>query len=318
MSNNLKKNVWVIGVGPMAIDYFRVINSLDYKSKFVGRGDLSSKIFFEQTKVNPHKGGLDLFLEKFPEKCSHAIVAVGVENLTDCTIKLINYGIKHILVEKPAGLTLNQITKIRAVSNKKKASVYIAYNRRFYKSVNKAKKLIADDGGLSSFHFEFTEFGHKIKKLSKLNKIKEHLLLCNSSHVIDLAFFLGGKPDSFNSFQSDSLSWHPSAAVFTGCGITTSAALFSYHANWKSPGRWGIELNTKNLRLKLQPLEQLFLQNKNSFDWKAIKLNDSKDKDFKPGLYRMVSDFLDYRFEYFPNISDQCQLIDICYKIANY
>ena len=318
MPNNLKKNIWVIGAGAMAIDYFKVIDKLNVKSKFIGRGAESSKIFFGKTGTDPFQGGLEKFLEENPKKCSHAIVAVGVENLADCTIRLLNYGIKNILVEKPAGLNLNQIQKIKKVSNEKKASVHIAYNRRFYQSVINAKQLILSDGGLKSFHFEFTEFGHKIEELSTLEDIKKHWLICNSTHVIDLAFFFGGIPESFNVYQSDYLIWHPSGAIFTGSGITKLDILFSYYANWNSPGRWGIELNTNNLRLKLQPLEKLFVQNKDSFDWKEIILNNDKDKNFKPGLYEMTRLFLDENVSNFPDISEQCQLIDVCYKIANY
>ena len=175
----------------MAIDYFRVIDKLGIRYNFIGRGMESSKMFFKKTGKSHFQGGLDKFLKENPQKCSHAIIAVGIENLAECTIRLLNYGIKNILVEKPAGLTINQILKIKKVSNEKKASVYIAYNRRFYQSVIKAKQLILSDGGLKSFHFEFTEFGHKIEKFSTLNEIKKRWLICNSTHVIDLAFFLG-------------------------------------------------------------------------------------------------------------------------------
>ena len=76
----------------------------------------------------------------------------------------------------------------------------------------------------------------------------EEWFLQNSSHVIDLAFFIGGHPTDLKSFVSAGASWHPSGTVFSGAGVTSSNALFSYNANWDSAGRWWVEFLTKENR----------------------------------------------------------------------
>ncbi len=53
---------------------------------------------------------------------------------------------------------------------------------------------IAEDGGALSINFDFTEWSHKIKYLKNSGLAKRRWLVANSSHVIDLAFHLGGKP----------------------------------------------------------------------------------------------------------------------------
>ncbi len=69
----------------------------------IGRGEESSRQCEEATGCKVEIGGLGQFLEMHPDSCSHAIVAVGVEKLYETTKELLDYGIKNILVEKPAG-----------------------------------------------------------------------------------------------------------------------------------------------------------------------------------------------------------------------
>ena len=92
---------------------------------------------------------------------------------------------------KVLSLTLSkdiQLKKRNKIAIDFDAKVLIAYNRRFYSSVEKAREIITEDGGIQSCIFEFTEWAHKIIALSKANGVKEHWFLGNSSHVIDLVF----------------------------------------------------------------------------------------------------------------------------------
>tara|TARA_Y100001935_G_scaffold255541_1_gene269312 strand:+ start:2235 stop:3203 length:969 start_codon:yes stop_codon:yes gene_type:complete len=293
MSDNLKNKIWLIGTGQMAVDYFKVLNDLDLSFKVIGRGKASSALFFETTGFKPFIGGLNKFLSTDPEKPSHAIVAVGAEELTEITRQLLEKGIKNLLVEKPGGLDIRKINDVVKIVNEKKANVYIGYNRRFYASVIKAKKIIESDGGVSSFNFEFTEWSHIIEKLKKTNYIKEHWFLGNSTHVIDLAFYLGGKPKKISSYSSGGLSWHPSASIFSGAGVSETGALFSYKANWESAGRWGVEVLTKKNRLIFEPLEKLKIQKRGNIEVEDVRdINYSLDEKYKPGLYNQIKSFL--------------------------
>ena len=197
----MNKNIWLIGAGQMAVDYHKVLNDLEVPFTVVGRGESSAKIFSERTGVRPFIGGLDNFLTTNPEKCTHAIVAVGVETLAYTTSLLLEYGIPNILVEKPAGLNKKEIRFVTKLPKEKNAKVYVAYNRRFYASVLKAKEIIEADGGVKSFNFEFTEWAHEIEPLKKAEGVKENWFLTNSTHVVDLAFHLGGKPKKISSFS---------------------------------------------------------------------------------------------------------------------
>ena len=251
-------NVWLIGAGLMAQDYIKVLKALENNFIVIGRGEETSKQCEEVTGCEVRTGGLKQFLDTKPQCCSHAIVSVGVEKLYETTKELLEFGVKNILVEKPAGLYKEEFETLVQIAQAQKATVVVAYNRRFYASVLKAQEIIKKDGGVTSFNFEFTEWGHVIAPLKKADGVKEKWFLGNSTHVVDLAFYLGGKPKELCSFTQGSLDWHSSASVFSGAGISTKNALFSYQADWGSAGRWSVEILTKENRLILRPMEKFW------------------------------------------------------------
>ena len=306
--------IWLIGAGPMATDYVKVLNGLNVDYDVIGRGENSAKRFHLATGIQPHIGGLENFLDNNPDRCTHAIVAVGVEALADSTKTLLNYGIKNILVEKPAGLYTTQIKEVAELARESNARAYVAYNRRFYASVIEAQKIIEEDGGVTSFNFEFTEWAHKIEPLIKAPSVKENWFLANSSHVVDLAFYLGGKPKEISTFVGGELKWHPSGSIFSGAGVSETGALFSYQANWESAGRWSVEILTKDNRLYLCPLEELQIQRLGSVQKARVEgIDYSLDEKFKPGLYLQTRQYLNNEYRSMQSIevqSDMCSLYD--------
>ena len=94
--------------------------------------------------------------------------------------------------------------------------------------------------------------------------------------------------------------------------------MFNYHADWKAPGRWGIEVLTKKNRYILQPLEELQVVELGSLKTLGIEIDDQKDKQFKPGVYNQLKAFLEADDSLFCSIEEQFQHIDIYNKIAGY
>jgi predicted dehydrogenase len=310
--------IWLIGAGPMAIDYAKVLTAQQVPFITIGRGTNNAGFFNEKTGLEVIAGGLENFLKTKPIRPKKAIVATGVESLAETSTLLINYGVKSILCEKPGGLNTFQIKTLSESAKIHQAKIYLAYNRRFYSSVLKAKEIIAEDGGVSSFSFEFTEWSHKISPLVKAEGVKENWFLANSSHVADLAFYLGGKPAKICCFKRGALSWHPSASVFAGAGVTDKNALFNYQANWDAPGRWSVEILTKNFRLFFKPLEKLQIQKKESVLVEMIAIDDSLDTQFKPGLYLQLDGFLKDDISEFLTIHHQLTMMDTYNTIAGY
>ena len=312
------KNIWLIGAGPMAQDYIKVLDALKVNFTVVGRGEETAKTCEEAVDCTVLRGGLSQFLVTKPELCSHAIVSTGVDKLYEVTKALLDYGVKNILVEKPGGMYEDEFADLLKMAKENDAYVLIAYNRRFYASVLKAQEIIEEDGGISSFNFEFTEWAHIIGTLDKAKEIKEKWFLGNSTHVVDLAFFLGGKPREICSFSSGGLDWHASSSIFSGAGVSEKDALFSYQANWESAGRWSVEVLTKEHKLILRPMEKLQIQKRGTVTQDFVEIDDSLDLEFKPGLMLQTKNFLEGTLENFCTLEEQTEMMPLYNKMANY
>jgi predicted dehydrogenase len=289
MSNNLSKNTWIIGAGNIAIEYAKICRDLNIEFKVIGRGEESANDFHDKTGIKPVTGGL--INTKELEVPNYAIVAVNVNQLAGTCTDLIKLGVKNILVEKPAGLTFEEIEYLNKYANEKNTKIYIAYNRRFFASVLKAKEIIEEDDGVRSFNFEFTEWPHLVLDSNQPEEVLNNWFLANSTHVVDMAFYLGGDPVKISSFTSGSLDWHQVRA-FSGAGICSNNAVFSYHANWDAPGRWWVEVLTKKHRLVFKPMEKLQIQELKSVAVTEVEgIDYSLDDKYKPGFYLQTSAF---------------------------
>jgi predicted dehydrogenase len=293
MPNYLDKHVIVIGTGPMAIAHVDVLKAMGVDITVVGRGVVSADSFESKTGIKPYVNGIERYLDTHSLKDDDCIIiAVGTEMLMPILLLFINRPFRRILIEKPAALSIKELVDHKQQLKSIQDKVFIAYNRRHYASVSDAQKIIIEDGGLQSLHFEFTEWAHKITPLQKAVGVKENWFFANSTHVIDLAFFIAGLPAQWTSFtKQGSISWH-SITGFAGAGITERGALFSYCANWESAGRWSIELLTNERRLFLRPLEELWQQRRGQLDIVKIDRSELFDANYKPGLFKQAEEFL--------------------------
>jgi predicted dehydrogenase len=301
----------------MAQEYGQVLTALEQPFRVIGRGERSSRAFEQKLGVPVVRGGVAAILDhqKAPKT---AVVAVGVDQLFQVASMLISAGTRRMLLEKPGGLNLAEVSQLAQLAEKNDCAVFVAYNRRFYDSVRKASEILCEDGGLLSMHFEFTEWGHVIGPLKKPNEVKEKWLLANSSHVIDLAFYFGGIPNDWTSWRHGALDWHRAGAIFSGAGKTDRGVIFSYASNWLAPGRWGIELMTPRRRLLLKPLEQLYSMDQGQLDFSRAPIAHEMDEKFKPGLYKQTRAFLQSEDDFLCTLEQQVNLINVYYEIAGY
>jgi len=299
----------------MAIEYTKALQAMGLDVKVVGRGADSAESFTQATGLPVQTGGVEGWLKTNRPIPPKAIIAVGEMSLGRIAFHLLESGVNSLLVEKPGAATFQEICDLHRLAKERNAEIYVAYNRRFYSSVLKAREFIREDGGISSFHFEFTEWSHVVQSLQKEPGVKEGWFLHNSTHVIDLAFYLGGKPRKLSCYTTGGLDWHPAASVFSGAGISENGALFSYHANWAAPGRWSVECLTKQRRLIFRPLEKLQVQAIGTVNITGVDLDDKLDREFKPGLYRQIEAFMTGASENLCGIQEQAEMADVYSKM---
>lgn len=317
MSNNVK-NILIVGAGNIAREYCRILIDMGFQPDIVCRSEQKAEAFRKEECVRVFSGGVEIFLNDNQENYDYAIVAVDIESLSDVCCQIIQFGIKKVLVEKPAGMNRREIEKIVTFAEKSNANVYVAYNRRFYAATEKAIQIIKEDGGVKSFNFEFTEWSHVIEPLPYSKRIKENWFLENSTHVVDLAFFLGGEPKEIKCYTSGSLDWHNNAAVYAGAGITNKEALFTYSANWAAPGRWAVEVLTSRHRLFFRPMEKLSIQEMGTVKIDSVDIENELDTKFKPGFYKQTESFIyDIDDGKKKTIQEQLRALDYYEKIDN-
>ncbi len=303
----------------MAVAHAEVLMEKGVNFSVIGRGSSSAHEFYKSTRIKPYEGGLEKYLlDNSISTDSMVIIATGLESLMISLKVLLNAGIKRILVEKPAAVSIEELLANQQELIKFSDKIFVAYNRRFYSSVIEAKKIIDQDGGLLSMHFEFTEWAHRIEALGKSEQVKKNWFFANSTHVVDLAFYLAGKPVSLKSFsQNRNLKWH-SNSIFCGAGVTSDNVLFSYLSNWESAGRWGIELLTHKRRIYLKPLESLGSQLKDSTAINEHNFDNSLDQKFKPGIYKQIEAFINGEDKKLLNLQEHVvNTIEIYQKILH-
>lgn len=314
MPNNV--NCLLIGAGNMAKEYCRVLKKLNIDTLVISRGEEKARMLGNYFGIKAISGGINRAKELIDlSSYDMAIVATNVQSLKHVVLQLIDEGISKILIEKP-GCFYGEIDDLVKTANERKSRLYVAYNRRFYSSVHKLRECIKKDGGLKSFSFDFTEWGHKIAELNKSQKELEEWLLLNSSHVIDLAFYLGGYPAEMTTYTGGESKWHAGTSIFVGAGISEKGIPFSYHSNWESAGRWGVECFTDKGKYYLRPLETLKFQNKGELSAHDVIIDDIKDREFKAGMYEMVYAFVNNESdERLVSIIDQKKHIEVFKQI---
>lgn len=284
-------SIWLVGAGPMAEFHAATLKDLGHSFTVVARTSERATALAERHGAAVLTGGVEAALAKgaVPE---YAIIALPVGALARVADVLVSAGVRHVLVEKPGGLSSAELLPVAHNANRAGAEVFVAYNRRFFASTLEAQRRIADAGRVLSLFFEFTEDADRIAALSTPDIIKRHWVLANSSHVIDLAFHLCGEPAQWVPRTSDALDWHPSGSDFRGMGTTLAGAHFSYVADWRGPGRWGIEVVLPSERLILRPMERLQHVPRGRFDPQPVEIDDDLDQRFKPGIHRQMQAFL--------------------------
>jgi len=283
--------VSLIGAGPMAQAYGHAIKAAGLDCVVIGRGADSAKTFTDTVGLPVLLGGIDANSEAL-SGVTHAIVALPIPALAKQSIALMEIGVRKLLVEKPGGIDAAEVASVVSKAQKTDTEVFVAYNRRFYASVIEARKRILADGGPTSFRFEISEWSARIGPSAQPDNVKAAWLLANSTHVADMAFFLGGFPTAISCHSAGTTGWH-APAVFVGHGKSETGALFSYHGDWNAAPRWMVEICTNGNTYMFQPLEGLKVRTKDGFSIEDIQCPGAEnDKAFKPGILKQVEAFV--------------------------
>jgi len=295
------KSVILIGAGLMAEQYAIALSKMKISNvTVISHSEKNEKKFIEKYKFNFKSGGYEKNLPLL-EKADLVIIATPIQKLTEAANLAIYCGQTNILLEKPGSLYHHELSLLlKKLTNQK---IRIAYNRILYSNFYKLKHLVEQDGGITSCIIDFTEWIHRINFEKLPTEVCNRWGICNSLHVISMAMEIIGMPKQLSSYCFGKLDWHPTGSIFVGSGITEKNIPFTYHADWGSAGRWGIEIITKKNAYRLIPLEGLSVCTKGDTTWNQIHF-ESVFPDVKPGVAEEIAVmFSDQKEDQIPLIS---------------
>lgn len=253
------KKILILGGGFIAKEYCKALTLMRVKNVTgICRSEKTAKACSDTTGFTYLPGGYENNESSISQHYDLAIIALPIKELKGASQYLVNHGHTNILVEKPAALYSKKLEDWSGQIDPSKIRLRVAYNRLVYPSLWKLKELLETEGGITSCRYTFTEWIHTINFEKDEKDCYARWGISNSLHVISMAHYLIGMAKELTAFCEGKLSWHPSGSRFVGAGITDSEIPFSYHADWDSAGRWGIEVMTAKSAYRLIPLEELY------------------------------------------------------------
>ena len=311
----------IVGAGKMGLAHAKVMSRMSDVAVLVWAPSKKRFSDFGSLGVDLKSSNLTDSLENF--KPSHVIIASPVETLCEVASRIMDFGVREILVEKPAVIDFHSGVKLQQKAKALKANVFIGYNRRFYSSFQSViKKIQNEKDVLRAIHFQFDEpFLDENPPKNQSKVALSRWVLSNSLHVIDSAFLATGLPeiDQITCYASGSLSWHEAGSYYAGFGNVGKNVNFSYNASWGTPGKWSVDWITSKYRYYFSPLEEVRILKQGSFDYETMALDNSLDLDFKPGLFSQNESFLySINTEKLATLNDALKLVELGKKMGNY
>lgn len=290
------KSVLIIGAGWMADQFCQALTTMRIGDVTVlSRREESARSCAEKYGYKALHGGYEKALPQ-ADRFDLIIVATPIHELMPAAREAVVAGGRNLLVEKPASLYSGVLHRWAQETKESGARIRVAFNRLTYPSLWKLKALADEDGGITSCDYMFTEWIHTINFTNNKPDVYTRWGIANSLHVIGMAHALIGLPKEMHCMRAGDLDWHRSGSRFSGCGVTEAGIVFSYHADWTSAGRWGVEVMTPRHAYRLIPLEALLRCPRGSVNWAPVELAPAYPA-MKTGVAEEIAVMLDGEME---------------------
>ena len=186
-----------------------------------------------------------------------------------------------VLLEKPAGYSLQDAEEIQAAAAARKRRVLVGLNRRFLSSTRAALADLAPYDSPRFIHVQDQQSLEVAASFGHPDVVVENWMYANSIHVIDyLRLFGRGGVRSVTPI----FPWKGKASRVVVAKIEfDSGDTGLYEGIWQGPGPWAVSVTTPEKRWEMRPLEQAAYQS-----WGERRLHTIEvhpwDREFKPGF----------------------------------
>jgi predicted dehydrogenase len=155
-----------------------------------------------------------------------------------------------VFFEKPVSLSSKTLSNALAIHREKTNKIQVGYNRRFYDFIPQIRDM------LSTFSINGIEL-HIPESISGITpKHQQFLFLQNSSHVVDLLYFLLNGPSiSVERIIRNTHKESNSPMGYNAFLLADQKTPIHLIANWNSPSNFGIRFHGDGLLVELLPIE---------------------------------------------------------------
>lgn len=218
------------------------------------------------------------------------IIAVSPENLIGIFPELARLPWVRI-VEKPAGLSLEEATLIAEMAAGRPEPSFVSLNRRKYQSVITALGHIREFSGTRLIQITDQQDTVFEEKRGRDPSVIENWMFANAIHTVDL-FRVFGRGE-WTVAQQSKTRLGESSFVVEGKVFFESGDVGLYKSFWNVPEKWSVTCHVGNRIWEMRPLELLSVAESPRRTSQVVHLDDS-DILFKPGLWESVKALADF------------------------
>jgi predicted dehydrogenase len=261
MASILKKKIAIIGCGNIASFHVESLNNSGFKVEYAAstKNSKTIKKFAEKHKIiNYFNDPLEM-IKKINNEVDAYLISTPVEDSIKY-LKILNSSNKPILLEKPGAFNYRKLLKFK--NNNK---IFLAYNRRFYHSVDKFKDAIRNFDNL----LINVEVPEKFISSKTKNFYQKYLYYFgNTVHIIDLLFYLFGNIKLIHvSKNKDKDNIKSIIAI-----LKSNKHLINFVCNFKGSSNFRITAENSENKFELKPIEYLNI-------YKGMNVSEPKGKN---------------------------------------
>jgi predicted dehydrogenase len=191
------------------------------------------------------------------------------------------------LVEKPAGLNVEDAQRICSEASKQGVTAYVALNRRHYSSTRNLLSALQEHTSPRLISIWDQQDMQAARRAGQPEAVVQNWMYANSIHVIDYFRILGR--GAISNIETV-VPWNAEKPDFVVARISyDSGDIGIYQAVWNGPGPWSVSVTTQEKRWELRPLENLSEQPYGSRKLDPIA-GSEWDQSFKAGVRQQAEE----------------------------
>lgn len=280
------KRIAIVGSGNMASEWAKVVTQHEFFDLAgVYSRDINRAKFFAARFPTPVIARSVSELYEMT-KADIVIVAVSEGSLREVFLLVALYPWVRVL-EKPAGINLEESIELAKASLRLSEPTYVALNRRFYFSTMTMRGQVEKESGSRFIQIEDQHDTESALASGRDPSVVRNWMFANAIHTVDLFRVFGRGHWRVESSLKEELS---------STGFVISAVLKSsggdvglYTSLWNLAGTWSVACHSSQYVWEMRPLEMLSRTERLTRKVENFA-GEEREKSGKPGLWQFLED----------------------------